>query len=65
MKNKIAGLHLWCVELSNTSTKLWITTRRNNLLYALTKAQRFLRKGNRRFRGNTVVGATNEGTLDA
>lgn len=63
----IRGLHLWSIELNGTAECLWITTTNREMVDALVKAKRFLKKKNTRFdlRMKKPIGATYHGTLDA
>lgn len=65
---KVAGLYLWSVSLSRTSTKLWITTRKMCVVTASKKTKRFLasKKGRTEFGDNrSITGFECCGTIDA
>jgi hypothetical protein len=66
MKNlNVAGLHLWAIDLSNSITRLWVTTSKYCAADASKKAVRFLRNRKRRYPHVKVEGLEYHGTLDA
>lgn len=67
MKSSPAGLHLWNIELRNTSYKLWVTTTRRCAETAARKARVVLKKFRQRESCAAAVIETidYQGTLDA
>lgn len=58
-----AGLHLWCVSLSQYQESLWITTSTMDAVQAITKAVAFIKLSI--YSGATIKGLEHRGTIDA
>lgn len=72
MKTKtIAGLHLWAVKVSyiyhssRVTTDLWITTAKDSIADANTKALRFLERDGDFYQQPVIKEIRNHGTIDA
>jgi hypothetical protein len=68
LKNNIAGLYLWFVELDgqeNNDFGLWITTRTNSVSQAGKKAEKFLRQNKKEYPDAKISTIKAQGTLDA
>lgn len=63
-KSPAAELHLWKVRLDGTTSYLWITTKANDLIAALTKARKLLKNTEFEYFGHVVTGAKYRGTID-
>jgi hypothetical protein len=64
MKTKVAGQHLWKVEvIPGADGALWILTERRDVNLAAVKAKRFLKKN---YLGSAkILSIAHSGTIDA
>jgi hypothetical protein len=64
MKSKVAGQHLWKVEvIPGADGALWILTERRDVNAAVEKAKRFLKKN---YYGSAkILSIAHNGTIDA
>lgn len=67
---KVAGLHLWTVDLHNCGVDLLVTTSTENIIRAIQKAEKALAKLRRQqpdtyHRNVRIKGCSYQGILDA
>lgn len=64
--DKVHGLHLWAVTITNAlESYLWITTRNESISAAITKAERFMRQDRDTYSDSRIKKVKYRGTIDA